>query len=85
MAFARFTFIHHHVKGNKKLMNDRTAHTIQLYGILVTAVVLIIFAHTWLAPDLVFTSMIAGLSGIIGSRIASNGYRSGGESEKKSA
>lgn len=49
-------------------------HTIQLGMILVTATVLILFAHSWLAPDLVFSSMVAGLAGIVGSRIASNGY-----------
>lgn len=55
-------------------MNDKILHTIQLFMILVTAVVLILYAHTWLPSDLVFTSMIAGLAGIVGSRIASNGY-----------
>lgn len=47
---------------------------IEFFGLLAAAIILIIFAHSYVEPQLVFTSMIAGLSGIVGTRIASNGY-----------
>ena len=55
-------------------MTDKILHVIMLGMVLITAVVLILFAHSYLSPDLIFTSMIAGTSGIVGARIASNGY-----------
>ncbi len=57
--------------------SDKILHTIQLAMVLGTAVVLIIFAHAEISPDIVFTSMIAGIGGLVGSRIASNGYAPG--------
>ena len=57
-------------------MTDKILHVIMLGMVLITAVVLILFAHSYLSPDLIFTSMIAGTSGIVGARIASNGYTS---------
>jgi len=61
-------------RGIRKAMNDKTLHVIMLGMMLLAAVILIIFAHQWLSPDVVFSSMIAGLSGMVGARIASNGY-----------
>lgn len=55
-------------------MTEKLLHTIWLGMILLTATVLILFGHAWISPDVVFTSMIAGLSGLVGARIASNGY-----------
>lgn len=57
-----------------KPVGDKILHTIQLFFILATAIMLIIFAHQWLPPEEVFVGMVAGLAGIVGSRIASNGY-----------
>ena len=57
-----------------KRVSDKAIHTIQLAMILLTACMLILFAHAWINPDVVFTSMVAGISGIVGARIASNGY-----------
>jgi len=56
------------------LMNDKILHTIQLAMVLIVAVVLILCAHSYVAPDIVFTSLVAGVGGLVGSRIASNGY-----------
>lgn len=64
------TFIHRGVKR----VSDKSIHTIQLGMILLTALVLIIVCHDWISPNIVFTSMVAGISGIVGARIASNGY-----------
>ena len=55
-------------------IDDKLLHTIQLAMVLIVAVVLILFAHEWVAPDVVFTSLVAGVGGLVGSRIASNGY-----------
>ena len=55
-------------------MSDKGLHTIWLGMILATALLLILFAHTWLNPEMVFTSMVAGLAGIVGARLAANGY-----------
>lgn len=56
------------------LMNDKVLHTIQLAMVLLVAVVLILVGHAYVAPDIVFTSLVAGVGGLVGSRIASNGY-----------
>ena len=61
----------------KVQLNDKYLHVLQLFAILATGVILIIFAHQWISPDVVFTSMVAGLGGTIGTRIAANGYRKG--------
>ncbi len=55
-------------------LDDRLIHTIQLFAILATGCILIIFAHDFVSPVVVFSSLIAGLGSIVGSRIASNGY-----------
>ena len=55
-------------------MNDKVLHTVQLAMVLIVAVVLILFAHSYVAPDIVFTTLVAGVGGLVGSRIASNGY-----------
>lgn len=55
-------------------MSDKVLHTVQLAMVLITAILLIIFAHGYLAPDLIFTSLVAGVGGIVGTRIAANGY-----------
>jgi len=57
-------------------MNDKILHTVQLGMVLIVAVVLILCAHSYVAPDIVFTSLVAGVGGLVGSRIASNGYTS---------
>lgn len=62
-------------------MTDKVLHTVQLAMILLTAVLLIVFAHAYISPEIVFTSLVAGIGGIVGSRIASNGYSS--DTEKK--
>lgn len=59
----------------KVLVSDKVIHLIQLIAILATSVVLILFAHQWIPPDVVYTGMIAGISGTIGSRIAGNNYK----------
>lgn len=56
------------------IMDDKLVHTLQLFIVLATAVCLIIFAHQYIDPLAVFTSMISGIGGIVGARIASNGY-----------
>lgn len=56
-------------------MNDKMLHTIQFIVLIVVATILILFGHNYLSPELVFTSIIAGLAGIIGSRIANNNYQ----------
>lgn len=56
------------------LNNDKFIHSIQLLMVLATAILLIIFANKVISPDLVFTSLVAGVGGLVGSRIASNGY-----------
>jgi len=55
-------------------MIDKILHTVQLAMVLIVAVVLILCAHSYVAPDIVFTSLVAGVGGLVGSRIASNGY-----------
>lgn len=57
-------------------MNDKILHTVQLGMVLLVAVVLILVGHAYVAPDIVFTSLVAGVGGLVGSRIASNGYTS---------
>ena len=64
-------------------MTDKVLHTVQLAMILTTARLLIIFAHQYIQPEIVFTSLVAGIGGIVGSRIASNGYTSDKKEEKK--
>ncbi len=46
----------------------------QLAMILTTGLLLILFAHQWIPPDVVYTSTIASVAGVIGARIAQNGY-----------
>lgn len=55
-------------------MNEKVLHTIWLALILVTALILILYAHAFINPDVVFTSMIAGVGGIVATRLANNGY-----------
>lgn len=47
---------------------------IQFISLLIAGVVLILFAHQYIPPEIVFTATIASLAGIVGARIASNGY-----------
>jgi hypothetical protein len=56
-------------------MSDKVIHMIQFFGLLTTGLVLILFGHQWISPDLVFTSMIAGTASVMGSRIVANGYQ----------
>lgn len=62
--------------------DDRILHTAQLAMVLLTAMVLIIFAHNWLPPNIVFTSLVAGAGSIVGSRIAANGYIAANSNDK---
>lgn len=55
-------------------MSDRVIHMIQFFGLLVTGVILIVFAHQWIPADVVFSSMIASSASIVGARIVANGY-----------
>jgi len=55
-------------------MAEKLLHTVQLAMILATAIVLIVFAHQYISPVVVFTSLVAGVGGIVGARIANNGY-----------
>lgn len=59
----------------KVFVGDKVVHLIQLVLILATSVILILFAHQWIPPDVVYTGMISGISGVIGSRIAGNNYQ----------
>jgi uncharacterized membrane protein len=55
-------------------MNDHVLHAL-LVGLLLTiGTILIIFAHQWISPEVVFSTIIAGLAGIIGGRLVSNNY-----------
>ena len=53
---------------------QQIVHMLQLAMILLTGLILIIFAHQWIPPDVVYTSTIASVAGVIGARIAQNGY-----------
>lgn len=55
-------------------MDDRMIHLIQFLTLIVGGIVLILFGHEFISPDLVFTAMIASSAGVVGTRIAQNGY-----------
>lgn len=55
-------------------MADKILHTIWLALILITALILILFGHAYIPAETVYVGMISGLSGIVGARLAANGY-----------
>ncbi len=61
-----------------KRMGDKILHTVWLAMLLVAALILILFAHAWLSPELVYTGMISGLASIVAMRLAANGYNKPG-------
>lgn len=56
-------------------MADKVVHAFMFFALLVCAFLLILFCHEWLPPDMVFTGMLSGLAGVIGTRITANGYK----------
>ncbi len=55
-------------------MTDKILHIVMLGMVLTVGVVLILFAHQYVQPDVVFASLIAGTGTLVGARIAANGY-----------
>jgi len=55
-------------------MSSQVIHMLQLCMILVAGVILILFGHAFIPPEVVYTSTIASVAGVIGARIAQNGY-----------
>ncbi len=55
-------------------LSQQIVHMTQLAMILAAGLILILFAHQYIPPEVVYTSTIASVAGVIGARIAQNGY-----------
>lgn len=53
----------------KVLLSERVIHLIQIALIVTSSTLLIVFAHQWVPPDVVYTSMITLLSGTIATHV----------------
>ncbi len=57
-------------------MNDKLLHFLMMLAVLAAGIILILFAHQYIDPIAVYTGTVSGIAGLVGVRIAANGYLS---------